>query len=161
MIIKRWETSCLLAKQSNNCSRWSWSNNSKLFHNTTLSDLWQFWKTMYLFRKESFALSREAQMHSAMNFARVLESYSRCSPSGTGPSWSTSINDRKSPSIQGYLHSPMAQSPFISQQDTLLKTDFTSAEKHLSEIISYRQNIVCPTLFIQYSVKAVLYGAPH
>ena len=44
------------------------------------------------------------------------------------------------------------------QQDTLLKTDFTSVEKHLYERRSYRQNIVQPALFIQYSVKAVLDG---
>ena len=47
------------------------------------------------------------------------------------------------------------------QQDTLLKTDSTSVKKHLSERISYRQNIVQPALFIQYSVKAVLDGVPH
>jgi len=47
------------------------------------------------------------------------------------------------------------------QQDTLLKTDFTSVEKHLSERISYRQSIVQPALFIQYSVKAVLDGVLH
>ena len=46
------------------------------------------------------------------------------------------------------------------QQDTLLKTVFTSVEQHLSERKSYSQNIVLPALHVQYSVKAVLDDDP-